>query len=244
MWHSTQGIVFHALKYADSGLIVKIYTELFGLQSYLVRGVRKSSSKIKTGFFQPLTLLSLEVSHREKTSLQNFRDIQVAVPYRTIPFDIRKSSIALYINELVYKTIREEEPNPALFNFIRSQCLTLDEAEQQMATFHIRFTFELMHFLGFYPRMDEFKNGLLFNLREGTFQEQAPDHPDYLDRESSRLFHALSPEGTEIAMYQPVLQQKHWILETLMIYYRMHLPGFKGVESLGVLKEVFGGSSR
>jgi DNA repair protein RecO (recombination protein O) len=240
MWHSTRGIVFHTVRYSDSSIIAKIYTELFGLQSYLVRGVFKQGSKTRPALFQPLTLLQMEVGHRSHDSLQRYRDIHVAVPCPSTASDIRKSSIALFINELVFKSIREEEANPEMFGFLWKQCLELDALEKGFALFHIRFTFNLMHLLGIFPQLDDSSDCQIFNLRDGLFQHTIPDHPDYLDPEQGQLFlnFALA-ESTSQAMMAGY-RQRHQVLEILMHYYRLHLPGFKGVESLDVLKEVFG----
>jgi DNA repair protein RecO (recombination protein O) len=240
MWQSTRGIVFHTVRYSDSSIIVKIYTELFGLESYLVRGVYKQGSKTKPALFQPLTLLQMEVGHRSRDTLQRYRELQVAIPCPSIAFDIRKSSIALFINELIFKSIREEEPNEAMFGFLWEQCLHLESLEQGFAFFHIRFTFDLMHFLGIFPQLNYATAIRIFNLREGLFQQEIPDHPDYLDPEQSFVFYTFA--RAEITMKPQITtsRQRHQILEILMHYYRLHLPGFRGVESLDVLKEVFG----
>ncbi len=150
MLHQTKGIVFHSLKYSETSVIVKIYTELFGIQSYLIKGLRSSGSKIKPGLFQPMTLLDLVVYHKEKQVLQSIKEVHLALPYQEIPFDIRKSSIALFLNELVYKTIREEEANPDLFEFIWNACLELDATQEPVNCFHLLFSVRFCHFLGIF----------------------------------------------------------------------------------------------
>jgi DNA repair protein RecO (recombination protein O) len=250
MLHSTRGIVFHSTKYAESSLIVKIYTGLFGLQSYLVKGVRNPKSKIKPGLFQPLTLLDLVVYHREKHSLQSVKEIRLAHPYHSIPFDIRKSSLVLFINELVYKVIREEETNPSLFEFLWGTCLRLDETDEPISSFHLFFAMHLCHHLGIFPHLNHSTSLQIFNLREGHFQSAVPEHPYYLNPENSQQFHALlevcsfDPYGTgevarwrsgEISLRAEVRDQ---LLETILLYYQLHLPGFKGLQSHQILRTV------
>ena len=239
MLHSTKGIAFHSIKYSETSVIVKIYTELFGIQSYLIRGIRNPGSKIKPGLFQSLTLLDLVVYHKEKQSLQSVKEVHLAYPFKNIPFDIRKSSVALFINELVYKAIREEESNPGLFGFLWQTCLDLDEAEDSVSWFHIRFAMQLMHFLGIFPQNNHSSQLPVFNLREGLFQSPVPNHPHYLDQENSVLFSNLlkSSElqglGSEVAKFS---QNK--LLETILLYYQLHLPGFRGVQSHHILHDV------
>ena len=237
MLHSTKGIVFHSLKYAETSVIVKIYTELFGLQSYLFKGVRNSRSKIKPGLFQSMTLLDLVVYHKEKQSLQSVKEVHLAQPFKTIPFDIRKSSVTLFINELVYKAIREEEPNPGLFLFLWQTCLRLDETAESVSVFHLEFALQLMHHLGIFPQNNHSAMFPVFNLREGLFQASIPNHPHYLDPENSLLFHnMLTTCGCEDAAC--CISARNRMLETILLYYQLHLPGFRSVQSHHILHDV------
>ncbi|MEI7661828.1 MAG: DNA repair protein RecO [Bacteroidota bacterium] len=252
MLHATKGIVFHSVRYSETSVIVTIYTELFGIQSYLFKGVRSARSKIKPALFQPLTLLDLVVYHKEKHALQHVKEIHLAHPYQSIPFDIRKSSVALFINELVYKTIREEEANPDLFEFLWTTCMQLDETSETVSSFHLFFSLQFCHFLGIFPLSNYSDQLRVFNLREGLFQASLPDHRQYLDHESSRLFFSLVescseyPAGnsetakwrnSEIFLHMNA-ETRDQLLETILLYYRLHLPGFKGLQSHLILRDV------
>jgi DNA repair protein RecO (recombination protein O) len=243
--HSTKGIVFHSLKYSETSVIVKIYTELFGIQSYLIRGIRNRKSKTRPGLFQSLTLLDLVVYHREKQSLQSVKEVRLAFPYKTIPFDIRKSSVALFINELVYKAIREEETNGELFDFLWNACLDLDATEENIATFHLLFMARLMHYLGIFPQNNHSHALQVFNMREGLFQASVPEHPDYLDPLLSRKMHELltacvvSGAGAQNAGAQNAGAQNFVpLLAPILVYYRLHLPGFRDMQSHHILHDV------
>jgi DNA repair protein RecO (recombination protein O) len=236
MLHSTKGIVFHSIKYSETSIIVKIYTELFGIQSYLIKGIRNAKSKIKPGLFQSMTLLDLVVYHKEKQSLQSVKEVQLSCPFKTIPFDIRKSSVALFINELVYKSIREEEANPELFGFLWHSCRELDETEESVSGFHLRFSLQLMQYLGIFPQNNQSDSFPIFNLREGYFQALVPNHPYYLEPEQSRVFSEILEMNTEYRISNTEYRNK--MLETILLYYQLHLPGFKGVQSHHILHDV------
>ena len=280
MLHSTKGIVFHSLKYSETSVIVKIYTEIFGIQSYLLKGIRNSKSKIKPGLFQSMTLLDLVVYHKEKQSLQSVKEVHLAHPFKTIPFDIRKSSVTLFINELVYKSIREEESNPGLFEFLWNTCLELDETEESVNCFHLHFAMQLMHHLGIFPQNNHSGQCQVFNMREGLFQSSIPGHQHYLDPVNSLLFHNLITACDGPARMQQVVHsgrdvacnvsaqmhhvvgrdvacnvstQMHHVvgrdgacnvstrtqlLETILVYYQLHLPGFRGLQSHHILHDV------
>ncbi len=239
MLHQTKGIVFHSIKYAESSIIVKIYTELFGLQSYLVRGIRRAKAKIKPALFQPLTLLDLVAYHKERQSLQSLKEIRLAHPYQTIPFDIRKSSVALFTDELMYRSIREEEANPGLFEFIWESCRLLDITEEPVTHFPLLFALQLAIHLGISPQAGHTAHNPYFNLREGLFQPAIPDHPQYLGREHSEILFTLL--GTPLSMHSSVSlkpEVRAQMLETILLYYQLHLPGFKGVKSHHILHTV------
>ncbi len=245
MLHSTRGIVFHSLKYSESSLIVKIYTGLFGLQSYLFKGIRNPKSRIKPGLFQALTMLDLVVYHKERHSLQSVKEVRLAYPYQTIPYDIRKSSVTLFMNELLYKSIREEEANPPLFQFLWDTCMQLDTTEKNVSLFHICFAMQLMQYLGIFPQDNYSELCPVFNMRDGIFQSSIPGHPHYLDPEKSKLFHSwLSEFGQQnpdrVQNFEPCQKSivREWLLETILIYYQLHLPGFRGLQSHHILHTV------
>src|SRR5258705_1073932 len=118
MYAKTRGIVLHTLKYSETSVITKIYTEKLGLQSYIVKGVRAAKSKSKAAMLQPLTLLEMEVSHRENKQLQFIKEFRRAFIYQSIPFDTLKSTISFFLLEVISKAIREHEPNNEMFEFI------------------------------------------------------------------------------------------------------------------------------
>jgi DNA repair protein RecO (recombination protein O) len=241
MLHQTRGIALHATKFSETSYVVKIYTELFGLQSYLVRGVRKQNAKFNPGLFQPLTLLDLVVYHKEKTSLQTLKDADYAHHYQAIPFDIRKSSIALFINELVYKTIHDEDPHPELFSFLYQTCLHLDDAVDNFSLFHMVFSLQLTRYLGCMPQLNYSGEALFLNLREGIFQANAPEHSDFLDPSMSKIFFQLlkTPEGASPSIHVPPIT-RNALLEMILLYYRLHVPGFREIQSHHVLHTVLG----
>jgi DNA repair protein RecO (recombination protein O) len=241
MLHHTRGIAIHSTKFSETSSVVRIYTELFGLQSYLVKGIRKPNARIKPGLFQPLTLLDLVVYHKEKVSLQSLKEAGYSHPYETIPFDIRKSSLALFIDELVYKTIHEEEPHPELFTFLQDTCLRLDRTNDNLSLFHLVFSLHLTRYLGCMPQMNFSETRRFLNLREGGFQSSQPEHRDCLDPAMSRLFYQLmqTPEDASASLQVPAGTRDR-LLESILVYYRLHVPGFREMQSHHVLHTVLG----
>jgi len=240
MLQKTRGIVLHSLKYSENSIIVKIYTESFGLVSYLVRSVRSKKAALKTGIFQPLTLLEMVVYHKKKPVLQTIKEIIHCQQFISIPYDIKKSSVAIFIAEILYKTIREEEQNKELFDFIQHSVEQLDATEGRVAEFHLYFLIELTKYLGFYPHDNHNESNIYFNLYDGHFQEYLPEHTYYIEQGLSVHFAAFlksSLPSNERNGIPAGLRRE--LMNKVLDYYRVHVNGFQTLKSHVVLEEVF-----
>jgi DNA repair protein RecO (recombination protein O) len=238
MLHHTHGIVLHHLKFSETSVIARIYTEKFGLQSYLIKGVRAPKSKIKLALLEHLSLLDMVVYHKESRGLQNIKEIKPARTFLNIYGDIRKSSQALFINELILKSMKEEEANPALFRFFVDNLNQLDTAGIFDPDFHLRFMLAFAGFLGFAPRLN-FSRGCCFNLLDGVFQQTIPPHIHFILPEHAPVFNSLlpSPDNSCAASIIPFAVRK-LLLDKLIEFYTLHLPAFGRMKSPEILHEV------
>ena len=139
MIYKLKAIVLHSIKYKENSSIVYLYTNGFGRQTYLINGLRSSKGKTKVNLFHSLFLLDIEAYHNPKSDIQRLKECQLTVPLQSIPFTLTKSSLALFISELLYKVIREEEPNTDLFDFLYHSIMMLDQLEDGVANFHLHF---------------------------------------------------------------------------------------------------------
>ena len=240
MLQKTKGIVLHSLKYSENSIIVKIYTESSGLVTYIVRSVRSKKSAMKAGIFQPLTILELVVYHKKKPVLQTLKEITSVQQFTRIPYDIRKSSVAIFIAEVLYKTIREEEQNKELFDFILHSVELLDSTEGRISEFNLFFLIELTKFLGFYPHDNFDEKNVYFNLYDGHFQENLPEHTYYIEQGLSKHFSMLlksSYNETNMEGISVLIRKE--LMNKILDYYRIHVNGFQTLKSHIVLEEVF-----
>lgn len=238
----TQGIVLHSFKYGESGIIARILTREMGLQSFLVHGVRKTKAKNKANLFQPLTLVELVVYNKQNSSsnLLNIREIQCLHHFTTIGTDIIKTTLALFLGEVLLNAFTRQEMHQQAFSFIHQAIVHLDGREENLGAFHIYFLIQLSKYLGFAPQDNYTEKHCYFNLMEGIFQKEI-DHTAYcLDKESSHYFFRLSQMSTDnyIDFSIPVQKRKE-LLHKILEYYKLHLEGFKEVRSHQVLEIVF-----
>ena len=227
MIQQTKGIVLSSIKYAESSIICRIYTESLGLQSYIVNGVRKR--KGKNTYYQPLNILDLVVYHKEKPGLQRIKECKIEYQYQEAPFHIYKSSVLFFLAEVLGKCLKEESPNASLFCFLESSLIHFDQKDFDSG-FHLHFLVALSDFLGFCPE-ENYNNWPFFDLAEGCFCALAPTHQHFIQEPLITTF-------TKLISGQTIAHNKKDLLGVLLNYYALHIEGFGKVHSFEVLQTV------
>ena len=225
------------LRYSDSSVIARVYTRAKGLRSFMVRTGKGKSAISKLSMLQPLSLVSISFRDDERKTLHTVRSIERETALRTIPFHPVKTCIALFVAEVIGRSIGEEEENEELFKFLQSAILLLDDNENSV-NFHLKFMIEFTRFLGFYPQNANTKESY-FDLSEGEFRIHQPPHPYFLEGQLASAFSDLLMAGmTTFDSVKITNSQRRELLQKLIDYYRLHLDGMKEVNSHKVLEEV------
>ena len=214
----TRGIVFKFFKYRDTSIIAKVYTEEFGLQSYVVNGIRKSKGKI--ALFQPLTLLDLVVYKKQHTEINRISQFSCSNQFSTIPYQIAKSSIAVFLSEVLYKCIRQDEQAPALFDFIYHSILVLDQLESNYQNFHLQFLIKLSGHLGF---------GI------SGLEQFAHTTDPAMEMKIDQLIKSAYTDLLQIGN-----QSRRAILDDLIRFYHTHVDGLGEIKSIQILQTILG----
>lgn len=241
--HKTKAVVLRTVKYGETSLIVSAYTELYGLQSYIVQGVRSSTKKGtgKANYFQPGSILELVVYHHEMKNLQRIKEFKWSYLYEQVFADVIKNSVLLFMVELLQKCIKEPENNPDLFSFVEDALMQLDKADDAVtANFPIYFALHLTGFFGFQLNTEAAEQRSILDLQEGSFVKDYPQHVYYVEGKTAELFRELLKvmqpvELTEIPMNY---LQRRQILEAIEMYYLLHVPEFSKLKSLPVLQQI------
>jgi DNA repair protein RecO (recombination protein O) len=235
----TRAIVISALKYGESDLIVKAYTLSDGLCTYMLKGVLKSKKgKFKASMFQSLTRLDIIANHRGVGKLEYLREAKVTGNYQSLHTHPVKQAMVMFLAEMLRNTIYEEESNEPLFNYLDYSLQVLD-ASENIANFHLLFLLQLTRYLGFQPEMDV-KDLPVFNLLDGVFQDFSSN--DYcIEGKNVDLLKSLL--GIEFDALEHIKMNKTSrsdFLNMLILYYELHIEGFRKPRSLSVLNEIFG----
>jgi DNA repair protein RecO (recombination protein O) len=234
----TTGIILHTTKYSDSATIATVYTLEFGRVSYLVFGVNKKKSACRAALLQPLSIVEIEATHTPGKDIQQIREMRMKHQLSGIPFDPVKNSLALFLNEVLFKTLRQTEPDENIFLFIENSILQLDCCQAGIHNFHLVFLQKLTRYLGFEPSVED--QGDYFDLMNGVFQTQKPLHVHFLLPEVTKQFTALlETDYTNLETLILSREKRLVLLKSMVEYYRLHIPEFHQLHSLPILQSLF-----
>jgi len=220
-------------------VVTKVYTELYGLKSYIINGVRTRKAKIKSNILQPLSMLDMGVYNRDKRSLQRLKYANAINPGSQIGLDMVKGSLAIFIAEVMLRTIREEEPNQSLFDFLVQFIGDLETEDGSVSNYHLLFMLELTGYLGFYPSPPTSGSTCYFDKREGVFCEEVPQHGDWMDEESSGLMQRIMEANTgNISSVKLSSAQRNDLANHMIAFYNLHLDANIDIKSHKILQMV------
>lgn len=235
-----KGIVIKTINYSESSVIVKVFTDLSGLQTFMIKGARTSKSKNKISLLQQLSIIEM-VAYNKNTStgIKLVKELKALYNYQSLPYDIYKSSIAMFINELIYKTIKDEERNEILFSFLFQSLIYLDSSAEKYFNFHLIFMLQYAKISGFSPSANYDAEHTYFNLNEGVFQSQPPLDAEFISPTYSKILHKL--QNSDFENMSEILidsETRRYLIEKLLLFYRLHINGFTEINSLKVLHEI------
>lgn len=231
---TSRGIVFHVTDYSETSIIARIFTEQYGLQSFIVKGVRKPGARIKRNLFGPLSPVELVWYRKENAGLNLLKEISPERPLNGIAADITKSSVLLFMNELLNRSVGAEMPDLSLFSFIHDAVMKLDETGGSVAMFPIRFALALTGNMGFAPHANFSDAMPVFDLMEGCFVAREPLHSHCMVSPwSDALALLLEDETAEFSH-----ETRVYLLEKLLEYFRLHHAGFGEMKSHHILSTV------
>jgi DNA repair protein RecO (recombination protein O) len=243
--HKTKGIVLRTVKYGETSVIASVYTELFGVQSYIVKGVRQSSKKSqgKAGYFQAGAILEMEVYHNDLKNLQFIKDFQWDYLYASVFFDVVKNAVAMYMIELLQHSMKQPEANPELFYMIEESLKQLDKGNDALvANLPLYFTLHLGTELGFQLQGTFSDATPVLDLVEGQFTGQHPSHQHYIDGELAKTTSSINAISfyTELEQVKLSRNIRRQLLEAYQTYIALHVQDFGEMRSWKVLQEILG----
>jgi DNA repair protein RecO (recombination protein O) len=241
MLEKTRGIILHQIKYTDSGIVAQIYTRKFGRQSFLIKGMRNKKTGKHSIIFQPMFILDLEMNYKPSHEMQVLKEFSVSYAPYEIHSNISKTSVGIFLGEVLTSVLKEESPHEEMFDYIEDSIVFFDGCKNNYTNFHIAFLAGLSSFLGFEPSLRTSSDDVFFDMINGIFVPVPPVHGHYATEEISDILAVFFASSYYSASYISLTGRlRNEVLVTLVNYYSLHLPGLRRIKSLEVLKEVFG----
>ena len=241
MIHHTKGIVLRSIKYGETSLVVNIFTELFGIQSYMVNGVRTQGKNVKAHYYQPSSILDLHVYHNTLKNLQRIKEVKWNYLYKSILSDVTRNAVALYMVELIHKCLKQPENNIAMFQYAEDALMALDVATEAItANFPIYFSIQMAHLMGFSIQDTYSDKFPILDLEEGRFISVRPHHRNFVEGDQSyyisQLMKTMHPD--ELNQIRINKTTRREILSSFQLFYALHMPEFGVMKTVPVLQEL------
>lgn len=240
MLQKCRGIVLNTINYSENSVVLKCYTDLFGMQSYLINGVKGKKGAIKPSHLLPLSLLELEVYHQQNKNLQRIKELRCIPVLSHLHFELHKSTLALFMAELLTKSLREEDQIDAqMFGFLFHSVQIADLTQGSLRNFPVYFMVQLSKYLGFFPKANYSLEAPVFSLQEGVFVSDAPNSSDYCKGPlAGVLAQFIDINFEEIQLVELPANLRRELLNKMIRYYQLHLMLFSELKSPAVLHEV------
>ena len=234
-------IVLHTLRYGDDAIIAHVLTEVAGCVTFIIRVTHARRARSQHVFFQPFALLDIAWEEHPRSSMQRPKSVSVATPLVSVPFEMGKRGIALYLAEFLYHALRSEPASPSLFAYIYHSIEWLDATRGSVANFHLVFLLRLTRFLGLFPEVRAVVPDSYFDLSTCTFSVLKPAHPHFLTpEEAARLPLLLRMRYETMHLFVLSAAERSRFLDLVGAYYQLHCPGFPALKSLQVLRQLGG----
>ena len=239
MISKTEAIVLRIIPYSDKASIATLYTREYGLVAYMVYGLSSKKSSVRSSCFIPLSIIEITASHFPNRNIQQLKEAKVSHSLTDIYCHPLKNALAMFIAELLFKSLKYSESETHLYDFLQDAILKLDSQQSSVANFHLVFMSQLSFFLGFSPNT-ELDSASYFDLLHGEFTHAKPLHDHYINKDLTQLFASLLKLDLDDSDALKIGRAtRNQILDLLIQYYQLHIPEFGNLKSLDVLRELF-----
>ena len=241
MWQSEKGIVTGAVRHNDGTSVVKVFTESHGMVPFIFYMSKSGKKASRNTLIQPLTQIEFQTDYVPSATFMQLREPKNAFPYRSIPFNVTKSAVAIFMGEFLTHALGQEQANPGLYRYITNSINWLDNADSEECTnFHILFVLGITPHIGICPNTDSYSPGSCLDLREGTFTALPPAHQDFSDAQTSYKIASIMECGFDNMSRVPLTgAERTAVLNDLNLYFRLHIPAFPKLKSIEVLQTIF-----
>ncbi len=240
MYEKTRGVVLHVIRYNDKHSIAQVYTDMRGRMALLLPQGATRAARMRNAMFMPLSVLEFEACVVPGREIVSFKDCRYVMSPSGIYASPEKSAVAMFMCELLGRSIQESERNEPLFNFITASVQLLDSIERGVANFHICFLYHLGAFIGIQPDTATYHEGYWFDMINGVFSSSHPMHTNVLAPRAAAVIMLLSRMTfANLHHFRFNREQRNEILDIAISYYKLHNSTIGAMKSPDILRQLF-----
>lgn len=236
----TEGIVISTINYSEKSVVARIFTQKFGLLSFIIQGVRSGKGAIRPSHLMLLNLLDLVIYKKETEGLHRIRELRCTPALAAIHADLTKSSVAVFMCEVLQKSLHEHEQDEPLYNYLYDSVMLLEQSDKVASLFPHWFMLGMCKFFGCLPKGNFEANNWIFDLQEGQFsppslyiKESIPSAPAEL------IFQLLNTHPAQLADIKVPYTLRKAAMDYIIRYLQLHVLVVKEIKSHTILHEVF-----
>lgn len=226
--------------FSDTKMMVDTLSREEGRMSCILSVGTSKKSKWKRQIFQPLSILELELERKTPGQIAVIKDAHIAIPFTSIPFQPYKLTISIFLAEFLSNATRSEQDTALLYDYISESIQWLDSVVEGFSNFHLVFMMRLTKFIGFYPNIEDYSDGCSFDLQNGCFTKLAPQQRGFLNPEDTKKMQLIMRMNYEtMQLFKMSHADRNRCLDVILDFYRLHVPDFREMKSLPVLRDMF-----
>jgi len=236
--YCSKAIVLSSIPYSESSIICKLYTEEFGLKSYIVRSAKKKKSPTPTSHFQSLNIIEFEAYNSVKSKLETIKTSSLILENQNLNFSIVKNALTFFVAEIIHLSLKEANPNKELFDYLFNQIhLLKNSKDEDLAEFHLYFMIEFADHLGLAPMDNYSEYEVFFDPIAGKFTNKA-DAQNFNKQTSFTLHKFISQKEITNEKICKNKIERNIILEALIIFYSIHITNHSQIKSHKILTTI------
>lgn len=233
---STPALLLRKTPYSETSLVLKFLTEDDGVQSYIFQGAQRKGKK--GNILQSLAWVEISGFKRADSTLGKITEVSFVEQWRLIPDDIYRSTIVMFITELLNKVLTEETNEGEIYNFLVHFLQRLDQAPFPKEA-HLFFLVQMIHYLGIQPQNIAMEQARYFDFLEGTFlQHEPPHHVFESGAKVKHLYQSFQLEAIDQSCFANGKERLE-VMQTLLQYMAVHFDELDDLKTLDVLETIF-----
>lgn len=229
-----QGIVLGKTDFSESSVVLRVFTKVHGLQSFLFQGAKKK----KGVTVLPMQPVEFTYYRRNDSEMGKIGDWSTLFPISQLSLNPIKSCICFFMAEVTSHLVHQGQPDAEFVEQLMLELAWLNESEE-LSSYPLWFLAECIRHAGITPDDFDNENATILDFKKGAFVSREPDHPFYNSThgiETCKL--ALKTDRSELLAMHLHREERMLAMDAFIAYLSFQISGWRALKSLDVIRTV------